>query len=114
VDNIYYPACARGVKFTVARGYIGGPAAFGHITWTVRIVDATTGNTISHVASGDKAIHLPLGAGTVMFDIELPMFFNYALVGTRRIEIDFDTNWSAGTPGVVVEIANVNAWKMTP
>ncbi len=114
-DNLYYPANARAVKMLIARAYaLGVSPTNGYIFWTARVVDAITGNTIAQIANGAQSIHLPVGGGSVAFEIEFPLFFNYALVGSRRLEIDFDTSWSTASPGIHAELAIVTAWKMTP
>jgi hypothetical protein len=115
VDNILYPASARAIRFTFARAYaLGVSPTNGYLYYTVRLVDTITGNDIAVIGYGEKSIHLPLGIGTVQIDIEVPLFFNYALVGTRRIEIDFYTTWSTAAPAVGIELGVVPAWKMTP
>jgi hypothetical protein len=113
VDNLVYPASSRAIKFTTARVYVGASPTNGYIYYIVRVVDTTTGHDIAVLKHGSQAIHLPDGSGTVNIEVEIPFFFNYTLVGTRQITIEYMTEWSTAVPALSAEIGLVTAWKMT-
>lgn len=113
-DNLVYPASARAIKLYTVRDYTVLAAATGFLTYIVRLVDTVTGHDIAVIKRGSMALNVQPGLGYVDIEIEIPFLFNYALVGTRRIEIYYSTIWDAGVPTNVVELGLAFAWKMTP
>jgi hypothetical protein len=116
-DGALYPGHARACKYLVTRSYtvpaLGANTAL-NLRAVVRVCDAVSGATIATVSqhyltlvgkAGDTAI-------STVFIIEVPHFLSLALLGSRRIEIDYNPDFGGVTPSARTETATIIGWKI--